>query len=464
MANIPQFQIKFEFSQRSLQSLNNPYVHLDVGCQFNQEDIQRPQVCPVCQIQSNQIEQDSQLIVMLEQKNEKQLVYDKINKTIIQMKRKHYTFDTISTDEEVKQLQIKYYERLRKDQSLTMNKIQEMNQERNQTYFNYLKHLPEREKLPILIGVINNKLLLFYHAYKINVSLSLIDSTNPKIRQKLRSQTHGILQQIVLLEYNIYFLYTKQNISTLYKGDLNQIFQNPSQNMDPQFFILSLPNFKIDGPARLIQIGDKDLIMIGTKICHSITSNIIYQNHKIELLKANAFCHIFNNNQILVVNQEEKDEKKMANYFCYDFSQQKCQQSKVETLNLYNQYDNYLIFADKMILYKTSELQNERCELQQFFSWPANQKGIQPQRNTINVANHQSYMQPVKITSTQKQINNITCQFIGIKLPKKSELEEKKRLEQQKIINQEIEEDETDVFPALLVYNGSTNSFEVELI
>ncbi|CAD8102013.1 unnamed protein product [Paramecium primaurelia] len=458
------YQIKLNFCQLTLDELNNPYIHIQNGCQFNlnQIDQQILSYCPVCESNTNKqnnnqnyddkIQQDDQLLIQLEQKNERQLVYNKTNNTLFFMKRRNYTNDIISKNEEVKDLQKKFYSNLRKKR-ITLQQIQEISLQRNQQYISCLKNLSDSQKIPILMAVINHRLILFYHLYKLKVELTLLDVTTPKIRQRV-GLNHGVLQQMMLVENNIYFLYLKQNVSILFIGDFQQIFT--FQNTEEiQFQIKQMPIFKLDGPSKLIYTKDKELIMMGNRQYFNITkqTNQPYA-HFLDSLTINTQSNYFDNNQILIVNQEEDKQSYKQNllFFCYDLSKPNYQQDPKNTLQLlpvYQKFDNFFSTSDKMILFQTQELNKEKSQIISITSWLSYAQQTPPITQDISIINHQSYMQPIKVVSTQKCMNNITCLLIGMRLPRND-------LQQT--------DDESDVFPALLVYNHQASSFEVELI
>ncbi|CAK64067.1 unnamed protein product (macronuclear) [Paramecium tetraurelia] len=464
------YHIKLNFSQATLNELRVPYFHVDNGCQFNQSDQSEIQVmkgiCPICKAQKKEnqsydhIQQDDNLLNQIEQKNERQIVYKVDQKALYFMKRRNYTQDTISSITEVHQLQKDFYQNMREKKPITLERIQELALQRNQKYINCLQNFSESQQIPILMAVLNNKLVLFYHLYKLKVELNLLDVTFPKIRSKIQYSTHGVLQQIIFFEREIYFLFLKQNASLLFKGEFQQIFTQQT-NQETLFQIKSHSNIKIDGPARLIEIEHdikgqgkmNDLIMLGNRVYFSIKQNCT-QEHYFDRLYSNTLFHYFvDNRQVLMVNQEEIRDTNKSNilYFCYDLSKPRFIQdpkNSTEVLPSYQKYDNYLTFGDQMVLFNTQELKYEKCNTLSLTSWLPNTVRANPLSMNVNVLNHQSYMQTLKITSTQKSMNSITCKLIGLRLAKKD-------LQQQ---------DESDVFPALLVYNGQTSSFEVELI
>ncbi|CAD8154312.1 unnamed protein product [Paramecium pentaurelia] len=458
------YQLKLNFCQLTLDELKNPYVHIKNGCQFNlnQDDQQILRYCPVCKSDINKqnnnkndddkIQQDDQLLIQLEQKNEGQLVYNKTNNTLFFMKRRNYTHDIISKKEEVKDLQKSFYSDLIKKR-ITLQKIQEISQQRNQQYISCLKNFSDSQKIPILMAVINHRLILFYHLYKLKVELTLLDVTTPKIRQRV-GLNYGILQQMMLVENNIYFLYLKQNVSTLFIGDFQQIFI--FQNTDEiQFQIKQMPIFKLDGPSKLIYTKDKELIMMGNRQYFNITkqTNLPYANF-LDSMTINTLSNYFDNNQILMVNQEEDRQinKKNLLFFCYDLSKPNYLQDPKNTSQIFTvkqKFDNFFSTSDKILLFQTQELNKEKCQITSITSWLSYAQQVSPMTFDISIINHQSYMQPTKVVSTQKCMNNITCLLIGMRLPRN---------------DFQQPDDESDVFPALLVYNHQASSFEVELI
>ncbi|CAD8149196.1 unnamed protein product [Paramecium octaurelia] len=465
------YHIKLNFSQATLKELRVPYFHIDKGCQFNQQDLSEQQmikgICPICKAQKIEnlsqdiIQQDDNLLSQIELKNERQIVYEAKNKALYFMKRRNYTQDIISSTNEVHLLQQNFYKNMIEKKPITLERIQELALQRNQKYINCLSNFSEQQQIPILMAVLNNKLVLFYHLYKLKVELNLLDVTNTKIRQKIQINTHGVLQQIIFFEKEIYFLYLRQNVSSLYKGEFQQIF-TPQNNQETQFQIKQHSNLRIDGPARLIEIEHdikgqgkmNDLIMLGNKVFYSIKQTCILEHNLDRLLHNTLFHYFINNKQVLMVNQEEIQDTNKNNllYFCYDLSKPKFMQDPKniqEVMQSYLKYDNFLTFGDQMVLFNTQDLKNEKCQTLSISSWLPNTKRIHPLSMNVNVLNHHSYMQPIKINSTQKSMNNITCKLIGLKLARKD-------IQQQ--------ENESDVFPALLVYNGQTQSFEVELI
>jgi hypothetical protein len=43
------------------------------------------------------------------------------------------------------------------------------------------------------MSVVDNKLILFYHKYKIKLELELFDESNPKIKPKIKPSSHGVV-------------------------------------------------------------------------------------------------------------------------------------------------------------------------------------------------------------------------------------------------------------------------------
>ncbi|CAD8111184.1 unnamed protein product [Paramecium sonneborni] len=437
------YRIILQYSQLTLNRLTAPYYHENKGCQFNLFELDKPTqaaleqdeskqfTCPVCHLKGK-LKLDI-LYCQNEFVNEKnQLVVNQSNQQILKIQKQNYTHSFLSKEQEVLELQQQFNSQIllnvKFQNQLTLQYIEKINQDRNNEIFQIFRRNSQLN-LPTLIGIINFKLILFYHISKTKLEFDLYDDTNKKNCIKIHDyQTSGNIRikQVDLIDNYIYIIIQQESFFQLYRGRYNQIF-NEDRN-EAIFYVSQMPGYTLLGESRLLQFKKQKSIMIGNKgsiIVKDIIDNnvVMNQNLRIPELNENSQLVQLLDSQILFVDQNIMAEVGVIKE--YNYSEQKI--IKIIQNNIFNQiFENDLPIVHNQVLYllNSERLNNQNIQVQ--YIMPGRENNCFTK--TIQILNHNSYMKVKIIPTTQTQVgivssymrNIIQYQLIRFAMPLKA--------------------------------------------
>ncbi|CAK90460.1 unnamed protein product (macronuclear) [Paramecium tetraurelia] len=449
------YRIILQYSQLTLDSLTFPYYHVDKGCQFNFSELdQQIQIqlkqdeskyfkCPVCHGQG-QLLLDFQYI--------KEEYYNKENQFAIKMEdqqtfilQKSSYFDSIlSKEQKLFELQKQFNSRILSDNhnqnKFTLQLIENLNAQRNNEIFQIYRK-SRQEQQPTLIGVINFKLILFYHAFKIKIELDLYDDTNKNNRIKLADFQYGQMTtyQVSLINKVIYLVVQQDKLYQLYRGNFNQIFEG---NQDKPIFNVSImPGYTLLGVSRLFQFNNH-ILMIGSKagivVKDKIDEKVAMDGQlKIPKLTENSQFAAINNRSILFAgnNQIDKSVGIIKELF---FSESKIIETQENTFKIPNsELDFSLLIDDAYYLLSSEKLNQQKVKVIQITAT----KDRNLLTRTMKIINHHSYLKVKIIPTTNLKVGSVVCAMVGLTF-----------------------ENSQTILPGVLVFNDKDNIIEIELI
>ncbi|CAD8177200.1 unnamed protein product [Paramecium octaurelia] len=449
------YRIILQYSQITLDSLTFPYYHVNKGCQFNffeldqeiqiqlKKDDSKYFKCPVCH-QQGQILLDLQYIKEEFQNKENQFVVKMEDQQTFKLQKSSYFDFVLSKEQQFFELQKKFNAKIlndnHKQNKFTLQLIEKLNVQRNNEIFQIYRK-SRQEQQPTLIGVINFKLILFYHIFKIKIELDLYDDTNKNNIIKLADFQYGQMTtyQVSLINKVIYLVVQQDKLYQLYRGNFNQIFEG---NQDKPIFNVSLmPGYTLFGVSRLLQfnnhllmIGNRGAIVVKDKIDEKVVMDEQIKISK-EITENSQFAAI-NSKSILFVGNNQIDKSVGVTELC--FSESKIIETKQNTFNIPNsEFDFSLLVDDAYYLFSSDRLNQQKVQVIQITTT----KDRNQFTKTLKIINHQSYLKVKIIPTTKQKVGSVVCAMVGLTF-----------------------ENSQTIFPGVLVFNDKDNIIEIELI
>ncbi|CAD8169133.1 unnamed protein product [Paramecium pentaurelia] len=434
----------------TLNSLTAPCFHEAKGCQFNyyeldeqiqtqlQQDESKQFICPVCHIQGTLRSDVAYLINEIKDENN-QFIVEKSNQQILRMQKQSFTYSVLSEQQNVLELQKQFNSKILNGNKLSLEFIQRLNTERNNDIFQIFRK-SQLDKIPTLIGIINFKLILFYHFLKIKLEFDIYDNTNKKNCIKIDNQDSDYIKikQVILINNFIYLIIQQENLSQLYRGSINQIFEEN----EPIFYITELDGYTLLGESRLIQY-QKHLLMIGSEASLTIEDQIkknveMNEDIKIPYLNETTQLALIYDQQIYLVDQESIDMKGRAYLQEFNISEQKISQLSQNIFSVSNFNIDFSLAHDNILyLFNSQNLNEPKAQVKYILSSRDNVI----QTKIFNVINHHSYLKVKIIPTTKQKVGIVSCVLVGLMF-----------------------QNSQTIFPGVLVFNQKDNQIEIELI
>ncbi|CAD8099826.1 unnamed protein product [Paramecium sonneborni] len=446
------YRIILHYSQLTLNQLTVPYFHEEKGCQFNffeldlltQAELQQYEskqiICPVCHLKGK-LKLDILYCQNEFQNEQNQFVINTSKQQALKLQKQSFTHSVFSQEQEVfelqKQFNSKIFLKLLRDLSSnesSLKSIEKINQDRNNEIFQIFRKNCSQIS-PTSIGVINFKLILFYHLSKIKIELDLYDETNMNIKDYNSGMIK--IKQVQLINEYIYMIVQQEKLNQLFRGKFRQIFDE--NRNEAIFYIQSMPGYTLLGESRLLHIRKQQTIMIGNRGSIIVTDDI---DQNINMYKVLSIPEISENSQVIVIKESQilyidYNQIGIGQVKEYNISEQ----NFIEIRSNFKLQENVrielsLIHNNVLYLMDSECLNRQKGQISYIIPGEKNS-----QTKTMKIINHHSYMKVKTIPATQTKVGVVGCTLIGLMFQ-----------------NSEI------VFPGILVINDKDNLIEIELI
>ncbi|CAD8186639.1 unnamed protein product [Paramecium pentaurelia] len=449
------YRIILKYSQLTLNALTFPYYHVNKGCQFNyfeldqliqtelQKDESKQVQCPVCHVKG-QLKIDNEYFYDDIEKLQNQFVINMKDQKIFKTQKLSYFDSIFSKNQEIFEMQQKFNSKLVNNDDiqneLNLQYLENLNVQRNKEIFQIFRKCSQKIQ-PTLIGVINFKLILFYHGLTIKIELEICDNTNKNNLIKfsdLKSVQMNV-SQVCLIDNIIYLVVQYDKLNQLYRGDFDQIIEDNKN--EPIFYVTIMPNYTLLGESRLLQFKNCTLMIgnVGSIILNNQNNQNVVMDEKIRIPQLNEnsqFAVINDMSMILVGNNIQEKGVGFVNELYFSESKiTEIQQNIVKYPN--SQFDFSFYHNNSFYLLSSDKLNYQNVQVTQI----AKIRDKNTFTITMNIINHHSYLKVKIIPTTKQKVGNVICALVGL-----------------------VFEQSQTIFPGVLVFNDKDNIIEIELI
>ncbi|CAK86734.1 unnamed protein product (macronuclear) [Paramecium tetraurelia] len=438
-------------SQLTLDSLKAPYYHMGKACQFNfyeldpqiqnelQLDESKQVVCPVCHIKG-QLQLDVTYMQNELKDDETQWVVEKSTQQMLRMQKSTFTHSLISQQQDVLKLQQEFNSKMLNNNKLSLEFIEKLNADRNNEIFQIYRG-SFRNTTPTLIGIINFKLILFYHLLKLKFEFDIYDNTDKNNCIKLENKDCDSVKisEVTLINNFIYLIIQQENVSQLYRGSLQQ-FQNQKE---PIFYIAEMPGYTLLGSSRLFKC-QRNLLMIGNQgsiIVEDQINENVEMNEKIKIPELNELTQIGEifDSQILLADLRQANLQGIGSLIELNISVTQIKQIRNYCFSVPNKKDiDFSLIHDNCFYLLNSESLNKTKAQVKYFLPGTDNNSLS---STFNIINHHSYLKVIIMPTTKFKVGSVSCALVGLTF-----------------------QNSQTAFPGVLVFNDMEKKIEIELI